>query len=277
MACVESLVNGIQASCNALKKVGGLNKRIYLGLVDDLDTVTLGAGNANSITAITFKGPATGTGSAITMANPGVATVASTDDLETGMVITITANTGASLVGGNTIVGQSFTITVINGTTFSLGAAVTGAASTGFTYTYATKGLTQWIGKKDKNSAGVEIEVGENVNIRTQTVTPIVYYETAEELAYLDALIDQEQVFAIVETVAGSLEVFGINKTSFRSFGLKATALSLVSGVLLNDSTAGTLTLSGGLTNLQLQYNPGVSLATNIAALDALSIDPLPA
>jgi hypothetical protein len=193
------------------------------------------------------------------------------------MVITITANTGATLVGGNTIVGQSFTITVINGTTFSIGAQTTGAASTGFSFSYAAKGLTQWTGKKDKNSAGVEIEAGENVNIRNQTVTLIVYYETAEELSYLDGLIDQEQVFAIVETVAGSLEVFGINKTSFDSFGLKASAVTLTSGVLLNDSTAGTLTLTGGLTNLQLQYNPGVALATNIAALDALSVDPLPA
>ena len=276
MACVPSLLKGVQGSCAALKKVGGLNKRIYLGTVDDIESITFGANDANSITGITFKDPATGTGTAITMANPGVATVADTSDLTTGQTITITANTGASLVGGNTIVGQSFTITVLSGTTFSLNAAVTGAASTGFTYTYATKGLTQWIGKKDKNSAGVEIEVGENVNIRTQTVTPIIYYETAEELSYLDALVDQEQVFAIVETVAGSLEVFGINKTNFGSFGLKATALSLVSGVVLNDSTAGTLTLSGGLTNLQLQYNPGVSLATNIAALDALSIDPAP-
>jgi hypothetical protein len=216
------------------------------------------------------------TGSAITVANPGVATVASTAGLTTGQVITITANTGATLVGGLTIVGQSFTITVINGTTFSIGAETTGAASTAFTFTYATKGLTQWTGKKDKNVAGVELEVGENVNIRNQTVTPTVYYETALELSYLDSLLDKEQVFAIVETVAGSLEVFGINKVNFASFGLKATALTLTSGTLLNDSTAGTITLSGGLTNLQLQYNPSVALATNIAALDALSIDPAP-
>ena len=276
MACTTELIKGVRGSCNALKKVGGLNKRVYMGLVADLATVTFGANNANSITGITFNSPATGTGTAITLANPGVATVASTAGLTTGQTITITACTGATLVGGLTIVGQSFTITVINGTTFSIGAQTTGAASTGFSFSYATKGLTQWTGKKDKNSAGVEIEVGENVNIRTQTVTPIVYYETAEELSYLDNLIDQEQVFVIVETVAGSLEVFGINKVNFGSFGLKATALSLVSGVLLNDSTAGTLTLSGGLTNLQLQYNPSVSLATNIAALDALSIDPAP-
>lgn len=274
--CDDSLLKGIQASCNAIKKVGGLNKRIYLGSVVDIATVTFGASDANSMLTLTFKDPVTSTGSAITLATPGVATVASTASLTTGQVITITANTGATLVGGLTIVGQSFTITVINGTTFSIGATTTGAASTGFTFTYATKGLTQWTGKKDKNSAGVEIEVGENVNIRNQTVTPIVYYETALELSYLDSLIDKLQIFAIVETVAGSLEVFGINKVNFGSFGLKASALTLVSGVLLNDSTAGTLTLTGGLTNLQLQYNPSVSLATNIAALDALCIDPAP-
>lgn len=73
------------------------------------------------------------TGTAITMANPGVATVASTAALKTGDQITITANTGASLVGGVTIVGQTFTITVLTATTFSIGAAVTGAASTAFT------------------------------------------------------------------------------------------------------------------------------------------------
>lgn len=195
MACETDLLKGIQGSCNAIKKVGGLNKRIYLGLVQYIESVTFGASNANSVTAITFKDG---------------------------------------------------------------------------------KGLTQWTGKKDKNSATVELEPGENVNIRNQSVIPIIYYETALELSYLDSLVDQEQVFAIVETVAGSLEVFGINKTNFGSFGLKATALSLTSGVLLNDSTAGTLTLSGGMTNLQLQYNPAASLATNIAALDALSVDPAP-
>lgn len=196
MACVTDLLKGIQASCNAIKKVGGLDKRIYLGLVADIATITFGASDANSILTLTFN-----------------------DD----------------------------------------------------------KGLTQWIGKRDKNSAGVELEVGENVNIRTQSVTPIIYYETAAELSYLDNLLDQEGVFAIVETVAGSLEVFGINKVNFDSFGLKASALSMVSGVLLNDSTAATLTLSGGMTNLQLQYVPASPLATNIAALDALSVDPVPA
>lgn len=81
-------------------------------------------------------GNSTMTGSAITLANPGIATVTSTANLRTGDTITITANTGASLVGGTTIVGQSFTITVLSATTFSLNKQVTGAASTGFTMMY---------------------------------------------------------------------------------------------------------------------------------------------
>jgi hypothetical protein len=34
------------------------------------------------------------------------------------------------------------------------------------------------------------------------------------------------------------------------------------------------MVLSGGFTNLQLLYNPGTALATNVAALDAQTIDP---
>lgn len=84
-------------------------------------------------------GSSTMTGTAITLANPGVATVASTANLRTGDTITITANTGASQVGGTTIVGQSFVITVLTATTFSLNKAVTNAASTGFTMMYVNQ------------------------------------------------------------------------------------------------------------------------------------------
>jgi hypothetical protein len=76
------------------------------------------------------------TGTAITLANPGVATVTSTANLRTGDKVTITACTGAALVGGVTIVGQTFTITVLSATTFSIGSQVTNAASTGFTMSF---------------------------------------------------------------------------------------------------------------------------------------------
>ncbi len=101
----------------------------YLGLLGRLkaDATVLKYTNTSTSENTTM------TGTAITMASPGVATVASTVNLRTGDRVTITANTGASLVGGVTIVGQTFTITVLSSTTFSIGAAVTGAASTGFT------------------------------------------------------------------------------------------------------------------------------------------------
>jgi hypothetical protein len=140
----------------------------------------------------------------------------------------------------------------------------------------ATKGLTAWVGKIDKNSAGSDIEVGENVNTRNHTLNMSVYYETGLHLQSIDQLIDQDQVFAIVETRPGSLEVFGINIINFSGYGMKVTANPGTSGVLINDSTAFAMVLSGGFTNLQLQYNPAVALATNIAALDALTIDPAP-
>lgn len=66
----------------------------------------------------------------ITIANPGVVTVASTASLKTGDTVTITGTNNAPLVGGVTINGQSFVITVINATTFNLGKQVTGTAPT---------------------------------------------------------------------------------------------------------------------------------------------------
>lgn len=272
MACVDSVIKGVQALCAETHKVGGLDKRVWIGTVTDLASVTYGA--ANEVTAMTFSGAETMTGTAITLASPGVATVTSTASLETGNKVTITANTGATLVGGLTIVGQTFTITVINATTFSIGAETTGTASTAFTMTVATKGLVKFIGRIDKNSAGSDIEPGENINLRNQFVNMSVYYSTAVQLEAIDQLIDQEQVFAVVETRPGALEVFGISKVNFASYGLKVTANPGTSGILVNDSTAFAMVLSGGFPNLQLKYNEAVALATNIAALDALSIDP---
>lgn len=188
--CLSSLDKGVQASCAAIKKVGGLDKRIYLGAIGDLETVTFGSDN--TVTSFTFA---------------------------------------------------------------------------------ATKGFVKMIGRKEKNSAGSDIEVGENITLRNQTVNLSVYYETSEDLAAIDEIIDNEGMFAVVETNPGTLEVFGINKVNFDGYGLKVTANPGTSGLLLNDSTAFAMVLSGGFTNLQLMYNPGTALATNIAALDAQTID----
>lgn len=194
MACAD-LSKGVQASCTAIKKIGGLDKRIYIGLLDDLASATFAAAGINSVTAITFK---------------------------------------------------------------------------------ADKGLVSYIGRKDKNNAGVEIERGENVNLRNQSVNLLVYYETAEQLGTLDALIDTEGLFAIVETNAGSLEVYGLAKAAnFNNFGLVASG-SGNSGTVMQDSTAFSLNLAGAHPNMQLLYNPIATLTANIEALDALVIDPAP-
>jgi len=194
--CLSSLEKGVQASCTAIKKAGGLDKRIYLGAIGDLATCVIGSDN--TLTSITFT---------------------------------------------------------------------------------ATKGLVKMVGRKEKNSAGSDIEVGENVTLRNQTLSLSVYYDSAGpqatiDLAAIEGIIDNEALFAIVETNAGSLEVFGINKVNYDGYGLRVTANPGTSGLILNDSTAFAMVLSGGFTNLQLIYAPATALATNIAALDALVIDP---
>jgi hypothetical protein len=64
----------------------------------------------------------------ITSANPGVVTVASTANLKSGNKVVITGANGNQQVGGTSINNQSFIITVINATTFSLNKAVTGGS-----------------------------------------------------------------------------------------------------------------------------------------------------
>lgn len=71
--------------------------------------------------------------SGITQADPAVVTVASTADLTTGDTVTLSEVVGMTEVNGN-----SYTITVVNGTTFSLDST----DSTGFT-AYSSAGLAR--------------------------------------------------------------------------------------------------------------------------------------
>lgn len=198
MACNE-LTRGINPDCDATRKAGGLNKRIYIGLLSDLDAVTFGTGN---------------------------------------------------LV-------------------------------TGFTFA-ATKGFVKFIGKREKHSTAMALEVGENFNLRNHGVNAVAYYNTAEELEALDALLDVEGAFMVVETNSGELEVWGMNKGSnFANFGLKASAIDGGSGTAITDSNIYTLSMNGNHENLQLYFagteiTPGtpLTLAENIAILDALAIWP---
>ena len=192
MAACDALTTNLSPSCDAIKKPGGLDKRIWIGLVEDLDSVTFGTGN--QITAFTF------------------------------------------------------------------------AASTGF--------ITA-TGKMEKNNSSIAINAGENYNLRTQSFNFVSYYLTAEDLDDIDQLIDQEQLFVCAETNAGTIEVYGINKSdAFDNFGLQCTAIEGGSGTAKLDASQFALTFSGDFENLQLVFedtaagSPG--LAADIAYLDAL-------
>jgi len=52
MACVTSLTTGLDGTCEAVKKVGGVNKSIYAGSIKDLTSVTYGTDG--DITGLTF-------------------------------------------------------------------------------------------------------------------------------------------------------------------------------------------------------------------------------
>lgn len=191
MAC-DSLTNNLAPSCSAIKKPGGLDKRIWIGLVEDLDSVTFGTGN--EITAFTFA---------------------------------------------------------------------------------ESKGFITATGKMEKNNSTIALNAGENYNLRTQSFNFVSYYLTAEDLADIDALIDQEQLFVCAETNAGTIEVYGINNSdAFDNFGLQCTALEGGSGTAKLDPSQLALTFSGDFENLQLRFNdtaaqtPGLS--ADIAYLDAL-------
>lgn len=201
MSCTE-LTRGINPNCDATRKAGGLNRRVYVGLLSDLSAVTFGTSN---------------------------------------------------LV-------------------------------TGFTFA-STKGFVKFIGKREKHNSVMALEVGENFNLRNHGINLVAYYNTAAELEALDALLDVEGVFVVAETNSGELEVWGMNKgPNFANFGLKASAIAGGSGTAIVDSNIYTLSLNGNLENLQLYFqgppagSPPVALtlAANIAILDALTVWPTP-
>ena len=53
MAGCNVLTKGINPNCEATRKPGGLNKRVYVGLLSDLASVTFGTGNI--VTALSFN------------------------------------------------------------------------------------------------------------------------------------------------------------------------------------------------------------------------------
>lgn len=191
MSCLR-LSKSVRPSCTAKKKPGGADKRVFFGLLEDIDSVSFGTDNS---------------------------------------VLTLVMN---------------------------------------------ENGLIEYDLKKNKNNATMALEVGENANLRNHTVNLVVNWDTAEELAALEDLLDAEGVFAIVEQNGGNLEVYGLNKgANYNNFGLKSSSLEGSTGVVLNDATAFNVALSGQHTNLQLLYKPNQSLTDSIAELEEMVVDPV--
>lgn len=192
MAC-NILTRSINPNCEATRKPGGLNKRIYIGLLTDLDAVAFGDGNL--VTSLTFK---------------------------------------------------------------------------------AEKGLVKVIGKREKHSSTIALEVTDNFSLRTHGINVVIYYNTPLELEAVDEMIDVESAFVIAETNAGEIECWGINKgANFLNFGLKSSSLEGGSGVAITDSNIFTLGFTGNHENLQLFFEsePNTSLQDNLNILDDLVID----
>jgi hypothetical protein len=193
MTFCGSLTKNLSPFCDAIKKPGGLDKRTWLGKLEDIDSFTFDS-TTNLITAFTFA---------------------------------------------------------------------------------ATKGLITMSGKMEKNNVATTLNVGENYNLRTQSFNFIAYYKTAAELAAIDALIDQEQVCVFVETNAGTIEAWGVNKgTNYNNYGLNVSALDGGSGTAKLDASQYGLTFTGDHQNLQLIFQDTAAVTQGLAA-DIASVDNL--
>ena len=127
--------------------------------------------------------------------------------------------------------------------------------------------LKKFSGKKYKNNGTYELTVGENVNVVMQSAILVLYHFTSRDKEKIEQLFNAEDLFVIFENNAGQVEVWGIE------FGLNASAGSGGTGVLLNDPTAFTITLSGEQSTLSRIFNvgPTSTLAQNLAYLDAIA------
>lgn len=199
MAC-NNLTLGLDPSCDALKKLGGLAKRVWVGQLSQLDSFTV---NENTL------------------------------DIET-------------------------LIMAFNGS--------------------VRFGLKKFVGKKLKHNVTTPVEVGENINVFNQTVALVLYHFTSLEKSAIEGLVNGEDLFVLVETFAGQIEVYGIDTTGSESSedpigGLNASAGEGGTGTALNDPTAYTVTLSGQHRVMSRIFNISstATLAQNIAYLDARS------
>ena len=185
--CVD-LLEGLDPSCNALNKVGGVKKRVWIGQISQLGTVPY------------------------------------TTDAD-GYVDTIAFATASPAYG-----------------------------------------LHKFIGKKSKHNGTYELTAGDNVNTFNTSAILVLYHYTPADREAIENLVNADDLFALFETEAGQIELFGITQ------GLNASAGTGATGVLLQDNTAFSLTLSGEQLSMPKLFLNGGTLADSITYLDGISV-----
>lgn len=132
--------------------------------------------------------------------------------------------------------------------------------------------LYKFIGKTKKHNSTVELQVGENTNTWKQAIIAKLYYYFPDERAAIDALVKADDLVAFIQTESGLFEVYGWSK------GVRAEAATGANGILIQDDTSLTVTISGEEIELPkvLQLGAAVPgeaayLTQNIDALDALT------
>jgi phosphoribosyl-AMP cyclohydrolase len=125
------------------------------------------------------------------------------------------------------------------------------------------------ISKKGSHSGNVEAIENVNVDVFKHTAILKAYATTPEQRDSLVSLYGASKVVVFFETDNGEIEIYGLEN------GLYATALTGNTGEQMQDDTAFTFTLSGLQTSLPKYFLYGGTLATSIAYLDNIGIEPI--
>lgn len=138
--------------------------------------------------------------------------------------------------------------------------------------------LKKFKGQKLKHSKTEEVIPGENFNAINQILNLVLYHFSSLDKAAIESLLNVKDAFVIVQNNAQQMEIYGLDVTTELSSdnplgGLKVTAGSGSTGVLLQDSTAFTITLSGEHRIISRIFRTGESstLAQDLAYLDGIS------
>lgn len=132
--------------------------------------------------------------------------------------------------------------------------------------------LYKFVGKTKKHDSKNDLQVGANTNTWKQAVIAKLYYYFPSERAAIDALVKADDLVAFIQTESGLFEVYGWTK------GVRAEAATGANGILIQDDTSMTVTISGEEPELPKVLQLGAAipneadyLTQNIDALDALT------